>query len=356
MHAVTFHEHGGLEQLRFEPVPVPEPRSGEVLVRVKACALNHLDIWIRQGIPAYHVPLPHISGCDVAGTIERVGGDQDESDLQSLAPGQPVVISPGLSCWRCEFCLSGRDNLCPTYKILGAQVNGGYAEFVVVPIRNVLPIPRGLTFVQAAACPLVSVTAWHMVMTLAQVEPTECVLVMGGGSGVGSMAIQLAKAVGARVLTTVGARDKVEKAKKLGADEVIDHSTEDIAQRVRELTDGHGVEVVLDHIGQRVWQACLRSLVRGGRFVTCGATTGGDLPLDARFLFSRQLTLKGAYMGTRGELVKAMRLIAAGTIRPVVDRVLPLREAAAAQQLMLDRKIFGKVVLKITDDAEESAM
>lgn len=352
MQAVTFHEHGDLDRLRVESVPIPEPRPGEALVRVKACALNHLDIWIRQGIPAYHVPLPHISGCDVAGIVETI--QDPEGASPSFSPGQPVVISPGLSCWRCDHCLAGKDNLCPTYKILGAQVNGGYAEYVTVPIRNLLAIPRGLTFVEAAAFPLVSVTAWHMVVTLAQVEPGDRVLVMGGGSGVGSLAVQLAKAMGAVVLTTVGSEEKVPKAKRLGAVEVVNHSTEDIAQRVRQFTGGRGIEVIIDHIGQRVWDACLHALARGGRFVTCGATTGGDLPLDARLLFSRQWTIRGAYMGTRGELVKAARMIEDGSIRPIVDRVLPLQEAAVAQRLMLDRQIFGKVVLAVSEDAEET--
>jgi len=342
MKAVVFHEHGGPEKLRYEERPDPKIEQDEVLVRVKACALNHLDIWIRQGVPGYPLSLPHISGCDVAGVVEQVG-----TDVASLAVGDRVYVSPGLSCWQCNWCRSGRDNLCSTFKILGAQVNGGYAELVAVPGVNAIPIPGALTFEQAAAFPLVSVTAWHMLFTLAGVRPGEEVLVMGAGSGVGSIAIQMAKLSGARVITTVGSEDKVDKAKSLGADAVVIHAREDVAARVKALTGGRGVDVVIEHIGPSVWDQCLISLSKGGRLVTCGATTGGEAKLDLRFLFSRQLTLKGSYMGTRSELVRAAVLIGQGQLHPVIDRVLPLQEARAAQELMLSRRIFGKLVLAV---------
>lgn len=343
MKAVVFHQHGGPDQLRYEEVESPQIRPDEVLVRVKACALNHLDIWIRQGIPAYQIPLPHISGCDVAGLVEQVGGA-----LAGVAEvGDRVFVSPGLSCWRCKNCLAGRDNLCPTYKILGAQVNGGYAELVKVPGLNVLPMPAMLTFEQAAAVPLVSVTAWHMLFTLAGLRPGEDVLVMGAGSGVGSIAIQMAKLAGARVLTTVGSEEKIPKAKTLGADEVINHTKENVMKQVKALTDGRGVDVVIEHIGPEVWDQCFMALAKGGRLVTCGATTGGEVKLDLRYLFSRQLTLKGSYMGTRAELLESASLIGQGKLRPVVDQVLPLQEARAAQELLLSRKVFGKVVLAV---------
>ncbi len=341
MKAVRFHEHGGPEKLQVEDTPIPEIGPGEVLIRVKACALNHLDIWIRQGIPAYRIPLPHVSGCDVSGVIERMS----EPNAQGLSMGQSVLISPGLSCWHCEQCLGGRDNLCPSYQILGAQVDGGYAEYVKVPTVNALPIPDGLTFEEAAAFPLVAVTAWHMVVTLAKVRPAETVLVMGAGSGVGTMAVQIARLVGARVFTTVGSEEKVAKAQSLGAEVVINHASEDIEKRVHHLTEGRGVDVVIEHIGEKVWDQCIRALVRGGRLVTCGATTGGQVKLDARVLFSRQLTLMGSYMGTRAELVEAAKMVGVGKLRPVVDCVMPLSEARNAQERLLGRKIFGKVVL-----------
>ncbi len=345
MKAVVFHEHGGPDKLQFEERPSPPaPQPHDVTVRVKACALNHLDIWIRQGIPAYKIPLPHISGCDIAGTVEQVG-----EGISGLAVGERVFVSPGLSCWRCDQCLAGRDNLCSSYKILGAQVDGGYAELVTVPGMNAIPIPERLTFEQAAACPLVSVTAWHMLFALGGLRPGETVLVMGAGSGVGSVAIQLARAAGARVYTTVGSDDKVAKAKELGAEEVILHTREEVAKRVKGLTDGRGVDLVIEHIGPAVWDHCLQSLARGGRLITCGATTGGEVKLDLRFLFSRQLTLKGSYMGTRAELLEAAKLLGAGQVRPVVDRVFPLREARAAQEYMLERKVFGKIVLAVSE-------
>lgn len=343
MKAVVFHEHGGPDKLRFEERPLPPPpKPREVMIRVMACALNHLDLWIRQGIPAYTIPLPHISGCDVAGVVEQVG-----ENVAGIVVGERVFVSPGISCWQCYHCLAGRDNLCLSYRILGAEVEGGYAELVTVPAVNAIPIPGALSFEEAAAFPLVSVTAWHMLFTLGELRPGESVLVIGGGSGVGSIAVQLARAAGARVFTTVGTEEKVTRAKGLGAEEVINHSREEIARRIKELTNGRGVDLVIEHIGPAVWDQCRLALARGGRLVTCGATTGSEVRLDLRFLFSRQLTLKGSYMGTRAELLEAAKLIGTGQIRPVVDRVFPLQEARAAQEYVLDRKVFGKVVLAV---------
>ena len=340
MKAARFHQHGGLEVLRYEDAPVPTPGPGEVLVRVKACALNHLDIWIRQGIPAFQVPLPHIGGCDVAGLVEQVA---DEN--ANLKPGDRVFIAPGLSCWRCEFCLSGRDNLCVSYRILGAQVGGGMAEFVKVPAINVIPIPGALSFEQAAAFPLTAVTAWHMLFGLAKLQPAEDVLVLGAGSGVGSMAVQMARAAGARVLTTVGSEDKVEKAKALGAEVVMDHVRDDIAEHVMRATDGRGVDIVIEHIGPATWEQSLKSLAKGGRLVTCGATSGPEVRVDLRFLYMRQTTVVGSIMGTRDELRAAAKWMGEGRIQAVVDSVLPLKEVRAAHERMLDRKLFGKIVL-----------
>lgn len=342
MKAVVFHEHGGPENLRYEDRPDPKITKNEVLVRVKACALNHLDIWIRQGVPGYPLSLPHISGCDVAGVVEQVG-----AEVANLSVGDRVYVSPGLSCWQCKWCRSGRDNLCHSFKILGAQVDGGYAELVKVSGGDVIPMPESLTFEQAAAFPLVSLTACHMLLTLGELRPGETVLVMGAGSGVGSIAIQIARLVGARVITTVGADEKIPKGRALGADDVINHAKEDIPQRVKALTGGAGVDLVIEHIGPEVWEACIRSMAKGGRLVTCGATTGAEATMNLRYLFTRHLTIKGSYMGTRADLLQVAELVGQGKLKPVVDRVFPLKEARAAQEYLLARKAFGKLVLSV---------
>jgi len=340
MKAAIFYQHGGPEVVRYEEAIEPPLSAGQVRVRVKACALNHLDIWIRQGIPAFAVPLPHIGGCDVAGIVERVGTEGGGS-----APGDRIFIAPGLSCWRCEFCLSGRDNLCLSYRILGAQVDGGMAEFVTVPAINVIPIPGNLSFEQAAAFPLTALTAWHMLFGLAKLQPAEDVLVLGAGSGVGSMAVQMAHAAGARVFTTVGSEDKIARATALGADAVINHAQENIADRVKTLTAGRGVDVVIEHVGPATWEQSVRSLAKGGRLITCGATTGPTVTVDLRFLYMRQTTLMGSWMGTRADLLNAAKWMGAGRIQAAIDSVMPLKEARAAQERMNDRKLFGKIVL-----------
>jgi NADPH:quinone reductase-like Zn-dependent oxidoreductase len=342
MKAVLFRQHGGPDKLSYEDVPMPTIEPEEVLIKVKACALNHLDIWIRQGNPAYPMPLPHISGADVAGVVEQVG-----AQVENVTVGQGVFVSPGISCWRCDACLAGRDNVCRSYGLLGAMVPGGYAEYVKVPFRNVLPIPGNLTFEQAAAFPLVSITASHMLFALAQIEHGETVLIMGAGSGVGSMAVQMAKLVGTRVITTVGSDEKIPKAVVLGADAVIHHGREKVAERVKLLTEGRGVDVVIEHIGPEVWESCLASLAKGGRLITCGATTGPEVKLDLRYVYSRQYTIKGSYMGTRAELVKAAELIGQSRLMPVIDKAFPLKEARAAQEYLLSRKFFGKIVLTV---------
>jgi 2-desacetyl-2-hydroxyethyl bacteriochlorophyllide A dehydrogenase len=342
MKAVLFREHGGPVKLSYEDLPTPTIGSEDVLVRVKACALNHLDIWVRQGNPAYPMPLPHVSGSDVAGIVEQVGPHAD-----GVTVGQRVFLSPGVSCWRCDACLAGRDNFCRSYGLLGAMMHGGYAEYVKVPFRNVLPIPENLSFEQAAAFPLVSVTASHMLFAQAGLQHGETVLIMGAGSGVGTMAVQMAKFAGARVITTVGSDDKIPKAVILGADAVINHAREKVSERVKLLTEGRGVDVVIEHVGPEVWDSCLASLAKGGRLITCGATTGTEVKLDLRYVYSRQYTIKGSYMGTRAELVKVAELMGQGRLISVIDRTYPLQEARAAQELMISRKFFGKIVLTV---------
>lgn len=340
MKAIAFSEHGGPDVLRYTEMPEPKLGPTDVLVRVRACALNHLDLWVRKGLPGVQIPLPHIPGSDVAGEVARVG-----EQVRNVKVGQRVVLAPGVSCNQCEQCLAGNDNLCRRYTLLGYMVDGGCAEYVRAPEVNVVPIPDHLDFNQAAAVPLVFLTAWHMLLSRAQLRAGEEVLVLGAGSGVGSAAIQIAKLAGARVIATAGSEDKLKKARELGADECINHSKEEIAEEVRRLTNRRGVDVVIEHVGAATWDKSLASLAPTGRLVTCGATTGAEVKLDIRYVFSRQYSILGSYMGTRGELFQVMKLVGQGKLRAVVDRTFPLREAAQAHQLMEKRQQFGKIVL-----------
>ncbi|MCS6817008.1 MAG: zinc-binding dehydrogenase [Blastocatellia bacterium] len=342
MKAVRFHAHGDVDVLRYEDVPEPQIGPTEVLVRVRACALNHLDLWLRRGLPGRSIPLPRIVGSDIAGEIAEVG-----SAVTRVTVGQRVLISPGLSCGQCPACLDGRDNFCPDYEVIGSnRSDGGYAEYVKVPEVNIVPLPDHISFEEAAAFPLVFLTAWHMLVTRAGVRPGETVLVIAAGSGVGMAAIQIAKLFGARVLATAGTEAKLEKAKALGADEVINHSTQDLLQEVKRLTERRGVDIVIEHVGTAVFEKCVLSLVPGGRLVTCGVTSGYQTQLDIRYLFSRQLSLLGSFMGSKGELLEAFTFFVQGRLKPVIDRVFPLEEAAAAQRRMEERGHFGKILLK----------
>ena len=340
MKAIVFEQHGGPEVLRYADVPEPEVRSGEVLVRVQACALNHLDLWVRGGIPGVAFPLPHIPGSDVAGVLAKIG-----SNVTSAQVGQKVLLAPGVSCGKCAACLAGKDNQCPQFTNLGYLIDGGCAEFVRCPEVNCFPYPDNLSFEQAAAVPLVFQTAWHMLLTRAQLQPAEEVLVLGAGSGVGSAAIQIAKMFGCRVIATGGNEAKLAKARELGADEVINHKAQSIKAEVRRLTGKRGVDVVFEHVGTATWGDGVASLARGGRLVTCGATTGYDAKIDLRFLFSRQLSILGSYMGTKSEFATVLKLVAAGKLKPVVDRAFPLAECAAAHTYLESGDQFGKVVL-----------
>lgn len=345
MRAARFHQHGSPDVLVYEEAPDPQPEPGRSIVRVRACALNHLDLWQRRGIERVRIPLPHISGADVAGEVVDAGGGP-------IPAGTRVMLQPGLSCGRCTPCREGRDNECPSYDVLGYQSDGGYAELVSVPHDNLIPIPDHVSFADAAAFPLTFLTAWHMLKTRAGLRAGEVVLVLAGGSGVGQAAIQIARAAGARVLATSGPT-KLARTKGLGAEEVFDHYEEDFARRVRDLTDGRGVDVVVEHVGQATWDRSVRSLARGGRLVTCGATTGHAASIDLRHLFARQLSLLGSYMGRKQELLEAAPLFFNGTLKPVVDDVLPLSEAAEAHRRLEAGQAFGKIVL-LTDPAAGS--
>ncbi|HKV60796.1 MAG TPA: zinc-binding dehydrogenase [Candidatus Acidoferrum sp.] len=342
MKAIVFNAHGGPEVLKYAEAPEPVIRPNEVLVSVKACALNHLDLWVRRGIPGVTFPLPHIPGSDISGAIAQIG-----ADVSTVKVGQKVVLAPGVSCGKCAACVAGQDNRCRQFTNLGYMMDGGCAEFVRAPEVNCLPYPENLTFEEAASIPLVFQTAWHMLVARAELQPGEDVLVLGAGSGVGSAAIQIAKFFGARVITTAGSDEKLQKAKQLGADHLINHKTQKIREEVRRITNKRGVDVVFEHVGTATWDDSLASLAAGGRLVTCGATTGFDAKVDLRFLFSRQLSLVGSYMGTKSELQTVMKLVAAGRLKPIVDRIFPLAEAAAAHAYLESSSQFGKIVLKV---------
>ena len=339
MKAVRFHQHGGPEVLRFEDAPDPAAGPGRAVVRVRACALNHLDLWERRGIERVTLPMPHISGSDVSGEVLATGDG-------SVARGTRVMLQPGLRCGACIACRAARDNHCVTFDVLGFQSDGGYAELVAVPVENLLSIPEHIDFITAAAFPLTFLTAWHMLITRAALQPGETVLVLAGGSGVGQAAIQLARHFGARVFATAGP-DKIERTRALGADAVFDHYAGDYSREVRRLTEGRGADIVVEHVGEATWGRSLRSLASGGRLVTCGATTGPRAAIDLRHLFARQLSLLGSYMGTFAELRHAAALLFDGLVRPIIDEVVPLREAAAAQRRLEEKGQFGKIVLEI---------
>jgi NADPH:quinone reductase-like Zn-dependent oxidoreductase len=340
--AIVFHQHGAPDVLQYTDAPNPTIRPNEVLVRVKACSLNHLDLWVRQGLPNVPIPLPHIPGSDVSGEIAQIG-----AEVTTVRVGQKVVLIPGVTCGKCAACLSGQDNRCRQFTNLGYMIDGGCAEFVRAPEVNCLPYPENLSFEEAASIPLVFQTAWHMLVGRAELQPGEDVLILGAGSGVGSAAIQIAKFFGARVITTAGTGEKLQKAKELGADHFINHKTQKIRDEVRRITNKRGVDVVFEHVGTATWEDSLASLAAGGRLVTCGATTGYDARIDLRFLFSRQLSLLGSYMGTKSELHTVMKLVASGRFKPVVDRVFPLAEAAAAHTYLESSSQFGKVVFAV---------
>ncbi len=341
MKAVRFHEHGGPEVLKYEDAPEPQIQANEVLVKIKACALNHLDIWLRVGVRRWQLSMPHIVGSDISGEVAQVG-----SLVRRVKPGDRVLLCPGISCGQCEACFKGLDSACRSFTMFGVMVDGGYAEYVKAREINAIPIPGDLSFDEAAAVPLVFLTAWHMLFTRAGLKPGEDVLVIGAGSGVGMAAIQIARLVGARVITTAGADWKLEKAKGLGADEVINHAKQSIAEEVKRLTGKRGVDVVFEHVGPAVWDECFQSLATYGRLVTCGATTGAEARFDIRDLYGRQRSILGSFMGGKAELVEALKFIGQRKLKAVIDSAFPLKDAAAAQEKMESREFFGKILLR----------
>jgi NADPH:quinone reductase-like Zn-dependent oxidoreductase len=341
MKAARIHQHGGPEVLVVEDVAEPKIRADQVLVRVRACALNHLDLFVRAGIPGMKFSLPHVLGSDIAGEVVAVG-----ELCERVKPGWRVMLSPGLSCRQCEACLAGRDNTCRKFTMFGYAIDGGDTELLAAPEYSVIQIPDQMGFDEAAATPLVFLTAWHMLMGRAKLEPGEDVLVLAASSGVGSAAIQIAKMFQCRVIATAGGEAKLAKARELGADHVIDHYQQDISAEVKKITGKRGVDVVIEHVGTATWAKSLESLAGAGRLVTCGATTGYDARVDLRFLFSKQWSLLGSFMGTMGELHQVLKFVFRGQLKPVVDRVFPLAEIREAHRHLENKEQFGKVIVR----------
>jgi NADPH:quinone reductase-like Zn-dependent oxidoreductase len=343
MKAIRFHEFGGPEVLKYEDVPAPTLRNDQVLVRVKACALNHLDLWVRKGVG--NPKLPHINGSDVAGEIAEVG-----AYISDLKVGQRVLLAPMVFCGVCNFCVAGTQNMCRQFTVLGNGVDGGNCEYIAVPRINVVPIQPShdgdmLTYDEAASVPLVFLTAWHMLVGRAGVKAGDIVLVLGGGSGVGVAAIQIAKMIGARVIATAGTEDKMEQSRDLGADYTINHYQQKISEEVKKITAKGGVDIVFEHVGAATFEESVKSLKYGGKLVTCGATTGPEAKFDIRVLFAKQLSFLGSYMGTMGELHEVLKHVFSGKLKPVVDKTFPLRDARAAHERLEQRQQFGKIVL-----------
>jgi NADPH:quinone reductase-like Zn-dependent oxidoreductase len=341
MKVARIHEHGPAEVLRYEDAPEPKIKANQVLMRVRACALNHLDLFVRAGIPGMKFNMPHVLGSDIAGEIVETG-----PLCERVKPGWRALLSPGLSCRQCDQCLVGNDNLCRRYTMFGYAADGGNAELLAAPEYSVIQIPDDMTFEEAAATPLVFLTAWHMLMARARLQPGEDVLVLAASSGVGSAAIQIAKMFQCRVISTAGGPAKMARARELGADYVIDHYQQDIAAEVKKITGKRGVDVVVEHVGLATWQKSLESLAPAGRLVTCGATTGFDARIDLRFLFSKQWSLLGSFMGTMGELHQVLKFVFRKQLKPVVDRVYPLAEIRAAHERLENKEQFGKVIVK----------
>ena len=340
MRAIRIHEHGGIDKLLLEEIPSAPMRPDEARVGIRAAGLNHLDLWVRSGIPGVRYPLPLTPGCDGAGTLLEVG-----ETVRGFKPGDAVVLAPGLSCGMCEACFSGADNLCRSYGILGEHRDGTCAEEIVVPGRNLIPMPASLSFEQAAAIPLVFLTAWQMVVEKAQTRPGETVVVLGAGSGVGSAAIQIARLHGARVIAVSTSAEKLEKARQLGAEEGVDLSRSDLKEEVKRLTSRRGADVVIEHVGKATFEQSLLCLAWGGRLVTCGATTGGEVSLNLRHLFFKNLSLLGSTMGSRGHFAAIFRHVEALRLTPVVDKALPLDQAREAHRLLEEGRHFGKILL-----------
>jgi NADPH:quinone reductase-like Zn-dependent oxidoreductase len=345
MKATVFHKHGLPNVLSYEDIENPKIDSDQVLIKVKAVALNHLDLFVRAGLPGLNLEMPHILGSDISGEIVELGSNV----RTSLEVGQKILVDPGISCGVCEFCIRGQESLCSSYGILGEHYRGGYAEYVAVKPQNVIPLPTtgGPDFVEASAIPLALMTAWRLLITKAKIKPGEDLLIIGIGGGVALAALQIAKAAGARVIVTSSSDIKLEKSESLGADITINHkTTPDYHKEVYRLTKNRGVDVVLDSVGQATWTRSLKSLRNGGKLVTCGATSGSKAETNVNLLFWKQLEILGSTMGSMDELRTALKLVWNGMVRPVIDRVYPLSKAKEAHEALERGEQFGKIVLR----------
>jgi len=341
MWANVFHEYGGLDVLRYEQVPRPAVGRDDVLIAVRATGVNAFDLMVREGRYRPNKRFPHILGEDIAGIVTEVGSEVREP----LRVGQRVFVYAAVGCGRCQMCLAGSPNVCVQYQYFGAHLPGGYAQYVVVPAFNAVPVPDGISFEEGAAFVLNFLTSWHMLVTRAQVRPGETVLVLAAGSGIGIAALQILKLAGARTIATASTDEKLQRAHALGADALINYREQDFQKEVMRLTGKRGVDVVFEHVGSTTWDQSVRSLTRGGRLVTCGGTAGYDVTMNVAHVFHKELTLIGSNHGTKPELLAMLPLLAAGKLRPVVDRVFPLKDARAAHEYIQDRRVFGKVVL-----------
>lgn len=340
MKAIRYHRHGGPEVLQLDEISEPSLAEGQALLEVRAIGVNHLDIWLRKGLPGIKANLPRIPGADAAGVVREIRGPSAE-----IKPGDRALLNPGLTCGRCEFCAAGTGSLCLSYSIFGEHADGTYAERIAVPARNLLKIPDEISFEAAAAAPLVFLTAWRMLMVRARLRPSDDVLIVSAGAGVGTVCVQMAKLAGCRVFATAGGETKCARLRELGADHVIDHTATDFSKEIRRLTDKRGVDVVVDYTGKDTWTKSILSLRRGGRLVTCGATSGYEAIEDLRHVFYRQLEILGSTMGSDKDFRDAMKVFFEGKARPVIDRTLPLAAAADAHRAIEARQVFGKVVL-----------
>ena len=340
MKALYFEQHGGLDVIRHGEVPDPQPGAGEAVVRVRACALNFLDIWVRRGWPGLNLAMPHWCGADVSGEVAAVG-----EGVSSWQVGRRVVIDPGINPGEDEFTRRGEHSVSPDYHVLGEHMRGGAAEYVVVPAENLAALPDGIGHPEAAAPLLVGLTAWRMLIHRAGLRAGESVLVVGAGGGVNSMAIQIAKLAGALVYAVAGDAAKAEKAAALGADEVIDRSESDWGRKVRKLTGRRGVDVVVDNVGRATLATSMQAVSRGGRIVVVGNTSGPKAEIDIRFIFGKQIGIIGSTMGSHQDFREVTGLLWAGKLKPVIDRVMPLEEGVEAYRRMEAGEQFGKIVL-----------
>ncbi|GGJ34356.1 zinc-binding dehydrogenase [Deinococcus roseus] len=341
MHSMALTGRGGPENLRSTRLPLPELHPGQVLIRVQAVALNHLDVWVRKGVASPKLPLPHLLGSDIAGEVVAVG-----AGVQDVPIGSKVMLNPGVSCGHCERCLSGHDNLCHHYQILGEHRWGGYAQYIAVPRANVLQMPAGMDPIAAASVPLAALTAYQMVFERARIQPWETAVVLAAASGVSVNLIQFCKLAGARVIAVASTPEKRALALKLGADEVLS-AHDDQVQAIKGLTQGEGAEVVFDHTGADNWQHSLKSLKWGGRLVTCGASSGTEAMTPLNWVFFKQLSILGSTMGSKADLYRILQFLQEGKLQPVVGHVLTLDRAREAHQLLEARQVLGKVVLKV---------